>query len=222
MADHTYKLSEIPKKQLLGHFWEYYKIPAIITVVVGVIVCWLIYSVFLAPSPDTSIIFVSSNAVTSDSLEKLEEELYEAAYDYNDDKKNLIDFNTNIIDSSTEIDLEKDTAAKGKLIGMLAMDSHIIQIVDEPMFNFLKEEELIGTYADFRGYETGAPVNSDVKIPLSELEFFKESPELLNNDFYLTIRDRESSHIEGSKKKTQNYENHLDMFARIAGFKKIG
>ena len=88
--------------------------------------------------------------------------------------------------------------------------------------NFLKEEELIGTYADFRGYETGAPENSDVKIPLSELEFFKESPELLNNDFYLTIRDRESSHIEGSKKKTQNYENHLDMFARIAGFKKIG
>ena len=220
MADHTYKLSEIPKKQLLPHFWEYYKVPAIITAVVGIIVCWLIYSIFLSPKPDSSILFASSNVVTFESLEKLEEELYEAAYDYNGDNKNLIDFNTNIIDSSNEIDLEHYAAANQKLIVMLSTDSYIIQIVDETMFNFLKEEQLLGTYGEFEDYYTGNPSDSYVKIPLSKLEVFKESPSLLNNDYYLTIRDRASSHIEGSESKTQNYENHLDMVARIAGFKK--
>ena len=221
MADHTYKLSEIPKKKRLSHFWEYYKIPAIFTVVIAVIGISLIYSMFFAPKPDTSILFATSNVVTLESLEKLEAELYEAANDYNEDKKKIIDLNTNIVDSSNDIDVQHYAAANQKLIATLATDSYIIQIVDEAMFNFLKEEQLIGTYGEFKNYDTGKPSGEDVKIPISELNLFKESPKLLADDFYLTIRDRYSSHIDGSEKRIKNYENHLDMFAKIAGFEKI-
>ena len=176
---------------------------------------------FFTPKPDTSILFATSNVVTLESLEKLEAELYEAANDYNEDKKKIIDLNTNIVDSSNDIDVQHYAAANQKLIATLATDSYIIQIVDETMFNFLKEEQLIGTYGEFKNYDTGKPSGEDVKIPISELNLFKESPKLLADDFYLTIRDRYSSHIDGSEKRIKNYENHLDMFAKIAGFEKI-
>lgn len=221
MADHIYKLSEIPKKKRLAHFWEYYKIPTIFTVVIGIIVISLIYSMFFTPKPDTYFLFASSNVTTLESLEQLESELYEVAYDYNKDKKTLIELNTNIVDTTNEIDVQHYAVANQKLIATLATDSYIIQIVDETMFNFLKKEQLIGTYGEFKNYNTEKPSDEDVKIPLSELELFKESPSLLANEYYLTIRDRYSSHIEGSEKKIENYENHLDMFAKIAGFDKI-
>lgn len=221
MADHMYKLSEVPKKKRLAHFWEYYKIPVIFTIVISVIVLSMIYSIFFSPKPDTYVLFASSNVVTLESLEKLESELYEKAFDYNGDKKNIIELNTNIVDSSNEIDIQHYAAANQKLIATLAMDSYIIQIVDETMFNFLKEEQLIGTYKDFTGYNTGMPEDKDVKIPLSSLAQFDESPSLLGGEFYLTIRDRYSAHIEGSEKKTQAYDNHIDMLAKILGFEKI-
>jgi len=105
-------------------------------------------------------------------------------------------------------------------VATLATDAYTIQIVDETMYNFLKEEHLIGTYAEFEGYNTGMPANEDVKIPLKDLDVFKKSASFLPYEYYITIRDRFSSHIEGDKKKTQNYNNHIDLVAKIAGFEK--
>lgn len=221
MADHMYKLSEIPKKQRLAHFWEYYKVPAIFTAVIAVIIISFIYSIFLAPKPDASVLFISSGVETLESFEMLEEELHSVTKDYNGDKKTTIDLNTVILDSSNEIDFEHYTAASQKLTATLASDAYIIQIVDEHMFDYLKNEEIVGTYKEFTGYNTEKSEDELVKIPLSALSVFEKSPALLTNDYYITIRDRYSSHIEGNKRKTKNYENHIDMFAEIAGFEKI-
>jgi len=220
MADHMYKLSEIPKKERLSHFWEYYKVPAIITVVVAIIVISMIKLIFFSTKPDNSVLLASSNVIPVEAELALEEELYGVAVDYNEDGKTSIDFSPNIVDDSNEIDIQHYAVANQKLVATLATDAYTIQIVDETMYNFLKEEHLIGTYAEFEGYNTGMPANEDVKIPLKDLDVFKKSASFLPYEYYITIRDRFSSHIEGDKKKTQNYNNHIDLVAKIAGFEK--
>ena len=220
MADHMYKLSEVPKKQRLAHFWEYYKAPTIITIVVAIIVISMIKLMFFSTKPDNSVLFASDSVVPIEAELALEEELNAIAYDYNSDGKTSIDFNINIVDHSNEIDIQHYAIANQKLIANLSTDAYTIQIVDDVMFNFLKEEHLIGTYAEFVGYDAGMPENEDVKIPLKSLDAFKKSASHLHNEYYITIRDRFSSHIKGNEKKAQKYDNHIDWVAQIAGFEK--
>lgn len=220
MADHMYKLSEIPKKQRLAHFWEYYKIPAAIVIVVAIIALSMIKMIFFTPDPDNSILIATGKYVPLETWDKLESEFYAIAYDYNEDGANILDLNVNTLDESNETDIQHYAVANQKLIASLSTDEYIIQIVDETMYKFLKEERLIGTYAEFIGYNTGKPDSEDVKIPLKELDAFKESSSMLPNDYYITIRNRASAHVEGSEKKIKNYENHIDMVAKIAGFEK--
>ena len=220
MADHMYKLSEIPKKQRFLHFLEYYKFQTIIVLVVVIISVSMIKAAFFTPSPDNSIVIATSKFVPLDAWGKLESEFYGFACDYNEDGKTLLDLNVNTLDTSNDIDFQHYAIANQKFISTLATDEYIIQVVDETLFKFLKEERLIGTYAEFDGYNTGKSADEDVKIPLSSIEGFKESAALLPSDYYITIRNRFSSHVEGSEKKIENYENHVDFVAKIAGFEK--
>lgn len=220
MADHMYKLSEIPPKKRLAHFWEYYKAPTLIVLICSIIVISMIYLIFFKPKADVSVMLASSKVITTEAIEKFEEELYSTVHDYNEDDKILIDFNPIITDETNDLDIQHLAAARNKLYATLMTGEYIIQIVDDSTIDYLRGERIMGTYADFEGYNTGKPSEEEVKIPLKEIPAFKESLSTLPHDYYLTIRSRVSAHIDGNKKKTQNYENHIDMVAKMVGFEK--
>lgn len=220
MADHTYKLSEIPLKKRLGHFWEYYKVPTIIIAVFAIIALSIVKAIFFTPNPDVCVIVASSRFIPEETCDKLELELKQFVSDYDEDKKELLDFNVSIVDETTEMDIQQYAASNQRLIAVLASADYIIQIADEKMFNFLNDERLVGTYAELSEYETGKNADELIKIPLSEIDAFKNIASELNDEYYLTLRGRDACQLRDKEKKIENFENHVDAFAAIAGFDK--
>lgn len=220
MADHTYKLSEIPLKKRFSHFWEYYKVPTLIILIFSIIVLALIKAMFFSPRPDINVIIANDSFVPLETWDKLYAAFEPNVSDYDDDGKVLIDINVNTVDKNTEMDIQQYAASNQKLIAVLSTGEYVIQVVDETMFNFLKSERLIGTYEDLSAFNTGKKATEDVKIPLSDIPSLNEVAKELTEEYFLTIRAKDSAQLGNSEKRAKQYENHLETFAKIVGFEK--
>ncbi len=220
MADHMYKLSEVPKGKRLEHFREYYMFKTVIWIVLIVSIISLLKTVFFAAKPDVKIMVATNEFLPQEIWADLQTEMTSFCSDYNEDGKSLIEMNVNTFDNSTKANAQQNTVATQRYMAVLAMAEHLIQIVDEEHYEDLKNQGLIGTYKDLADYNTFKDESEEVKIPLSSIGAFKDITDNMVNEHYLTIRTREGSQLGDKKKKIKNYDNHVEVFARLAYFEK--
>lgn len=221
MADHMYKLSEVPKGKRMQHFRDYYLFKTIIWVIVIFSVISLVKTTIFRTKPDINVLVATNEFLHPDVWDDLKEEITNFCIDYNSDKKTVVEMNVNTFDESTKNNVSQNAGATQRYMAVLAIADHLIQIVDDERYENLKSQGLIGTYKDLAGYDTGKDENEEVKIPLSELEAFDSISKDMMTEHYLTIRTRAGSQLHDKENKIENYENHVEVFASLAGFEKI-
>lgn len=212
MADHMYKPSEVPKGQRWQHFLDYYKIPTIIAVVAIIAVISFVKTTVFSVKADVSILAVTKMYVSYDLWDEATEAFSAMPLDYNNDDKATVSIEyINMDDALQESDPEVYSAYSTKLMASLASAESALQIVDEGMFEYLKEESLIATYAECKEF-ADRPQDEDIKIPLKELAPFRDMTDVPDG-LFLTVRPREAMQIGNSEKKQTKYENQLAALA---------
>ncbi len=216
MADHMIKLKEVPKGQKLQYLWDYYRVPAIVTVISAIVVISLIKVIFFTSEPDINILLTTKNTVSDENINILNEKLDLVIEDYNDDdKKNHQTMPIVFNNEAAEQDPQYASAIYNKFVAELSTGLSIIQITDEEFFNRYETLECLATYAIFDEFGVKAPEGDKdaiVKIPLSEIKLFSDIKH--NEELYLTIRPPMNSHIE-KKKDRQLYIDNLEFINKI-------
>ncbi len=219
MADHMIKMNEVPKGQRYQQFKDYYRIPLICALVGVIMVISILKSTVFAPKPDAYLLVATKNDVSAEFTASVETLYAENGNDFNGDGENLISITPasyNPLQAKT--DPEVGMAMQTKLMAVLSTAENILQIVDDDMFEYFSEQSLIGTYSDLGKYETefGKAPSDIIKIPLSEIEFFKgEEFNGKTDGLYMTIRPRDGSQLGENKKKIAKYEEQIEAFLTI-------
>ncbi|MBP3337474.1 MAG: hypothetical protein J6L59_03590 [Clostridia bacterium] len=219
MADHMIKMSEVPKGQRYQQFKDYYRIPLICALVGVIMVISILKSTVFAPKPDAYLLVATKNDVSAEFTASVETLYTENGNDFNGDEKNLISITPvsyNPLQAKT--DPEVGMAMQTKLMAVLSTAENIMQIVDDDMFEYFSEQGLIGTYSDLGKSETefGKAPSEIIKIPLSEIGFFKGEEFIGKTDgLYMTIRPRDGSQLGENKKKIARYEEQIEAFLTI-------
>lgn len=222
VADHMYKMSDVPRGKRFRQFMDYYKYSAIAVLVVGVIVISLIKTIFFTPSPDSMILVAGSKFMDDILWNDLKVLIESTDIDFNNDGKSLVELNLNSIDENAkDKDPQYYNMSVQRMVAVLSTGDYIIQIVDDDMFTYLKDENLIGKYNELSDYDIGnSNPDDDIKIPLKNVSLLNGSTlSKLSDNFYITLRPRDAS---TSEKKRDKYNAQVELLARLAGFNKIG
>lgn len=210
MADHYYKPWEAPKGQRWEYFLEYYKKPAIVTILVIAALISILYTAVFAPKPDSIILAAHYVPVEPTFWEDVAAAMGEMPFDYNEDGESLIEFNAILFDERLQNgDPEAHLAAQTRLSASIAATESALQIVDADTLPYFEEQGLLGTYGelpDTRGHGAHEPI----QIPLSELTPFKEMKHLPEG-LFMTLRPRELMHIGDNKAKAKDYEDQIQI-----------
>ena len=222
MADHMIKMSEVPKGQRYQQFKDYYRVPTICAIIGIIMVISILKTTVFAPKPDAFLLIATKNEVSTELTMGIETLYAEVGNDFGGDEKRLISVTPasyNPLQAKT--DPEVGMAMQTKLMAVLSTAENILQIVDDDMFSYFEEQGLIGTYSDLGKSETefGKSPDEIIKIPLSEIEFFKnEEFSGVSDDFsklYMTVRPRGGSQLGNSEKKLAKYEQQIEAFLTI-------
>ncbi|MBQ2695700.1 MAG: hypothetical protein IJF61_00170 [Clostridia bacterium] len=209
MADHMYKPSEVPKGQRWRYFLDYYKYPTIFGVILLIALIYFLKSVVFAPKNDIVILAATRGYVSNEVWKQAEEKLKEMPLDINGDKKVLVDINDIFLDEVLETgDPEAFMLEETRLTSALMTAESALQIVDERMFAYLQNEDLLATYSELPDAKGNNP-DELIKIPLETLEPFK-SIENLPTDLYMTLRPKDAMQLGDSKKKIEAYEKQVE------------
>ena len=219
MADHMIKMSEVPKGQRYQQFKDYYRIPVIVGIIAVIMVVSILKTTVFAPKPDTFMLVATNYTVDSEFTDKIKTQYAEKGIDFNDDGKCLISITPlEYNEVQLKTDPEVGMAMQTKLMAVLSTAENIMQVVDDGMYEYFLEQDLIGTYADLGDKAAEFENASDeiIKIPLSDIPFFK-SEELLGktDGYYMTIRPRAGSQLGDKEKKIKNYEEQIDAFVNL-------
>ncbi len=208
MADHTYKLNDVPKGERWQYFKDYYLIKSIVILFIIVVAISIIKSTVFAPRPDVYILAVHAAPVTSETWDVVQTTLNTMPLDHNGDETVLTDFCSILLEENMEqADAEIYMANQNKLVATLSTAQYALQIVDETFYQIFAEMELLGTYAELPD-AMGHNPEEIIKIPLKELAPFNTISNLPDG-LYMTLRPRDAMQLGNSKKKNQQYENHI-------------
>ena len=115
MADHVYKLREVPKGQRIAFFWQYYRWPVLAGIVVLALAVSLLWNMFLRPRSDFSLLAVTGASVDADALQTELDTLLDAdALDLNGDGR------TEIFQALSNRKYEPIADQKGYLVNSIA------------------------------------------------------------------------------------------------------
>ncbi len=214
MADHVYKPSEVPKGQRWQQFKDYYRIPFIFAVIGVICVISILRTTVFSTKPDVTIIAATEGYVDYTVWEKAREGFSSMPLDLNEDGEVLIETEYVQLDEATmQSDPETYMAYQTKLVATLSTAESALQIVDEGMFEFFSEENLIGTYGELPD-PMGHPADEAIKIPLETLPPFSQI-ENLPQGLYMTLRPEEAMQIHGSEKKLERYEKQIEVLVAM-------
>lgn len=209
MADHVYKLREVPKGERLKFFWDYYRYYTLAAVIGVIAVVSFLTTVVFAPKCDMAIISATEIYVPSEVWTAAEESLEAMPFDLNEDGKVLIDVNDNYLPPEmSESDPETFIAMQTKLMASLSTAESALQIVDEGFMSYFREQGLLGTYKELPDAK-GHGMDEEIAIPLKELAPFKDI-EGLPDGLFMTLRPLDAMQILGSEKKFDNYQRQIE------------
>jgi len=209
MADHVYKPSEIPKGQRFQYFWDYYKIPVLVGVLILIAVVYFLKTVVFAPKTDVSILIASREYVDYEVTEQIAEKMRALPYDLDGDGKVEVSIDYIHLDpEAQQQDPEYYNAQKMKLVAILSTAETALQIVDEETYQYLEAEELIGTYGELSEDYGHAP-DEAIKIPLSSFALFNQYNEQLPQGLFFTLRPKDAMQLGDSEKKLAVYMHQV-------------
>ena len=90
MADHTYKMSEVPKDKRKQQFKDYYLWPTIIGIGIIIIVVSILKNTVFSPDPDVQMLCVTSQYVQQEQWNRIGDKLEAAGVDYDQDKESIV------------------------------------------------------------------------------------------------------------------------------------
>lgn len=201
MADHMVKFKEVPKGQRWQFFWDYYRVPTIVGIIVAVIVISLIKTIFFTPEPDINILLTTQYTFSDENLEKFNKQVENLIDDFDGDNKKIV-LTTPIAynDKVSETDPQYAMAALTKFNVELASGLNIIQITDDALYERYKVSECLATYEVFEDFGVKCPYEDKkeiVKIPLKEIKAFSNIDHA--DELYITIRPPMQQHTKKEK-----------------------
>ncbi|MBE7010117.1 MAG: hypothetical protein E7418_01340 [Ruminococcaceae bacterium] len=209
MADHVYKLSEVPKGQRWQYFLDYYKIPTIVGLALLIAIISILKSTVFAPKNDLCILLASKAYVDHEVTRQIMDDMSRMPIDYDGDGEVLVSLDFVHLDpEAQQQDPEYFQAQQMKLMAILSTAQSALQIVDEEAYQYLLEEELIGAYGELS--ETHGHEASDmIKIPLTSLAPFRSYAEELPDGLFMTLRPKDAMQIHESEKKQEKYNYQI-------------
>lgn len=166
-----YKLREIEKGKRLDYFLTYYGWAACAVLIVLITALYLLFLIFIKPRSDIRILWLSDryNAVSETVLTGKMENTF--PWDTNHDGK--VKITLNCVDFSSPFEA-LDLQTKSEAAILLSTGNNYLIFANPYAFNWLTSEELLGTWADYRGFSESPADDQILQIKLSELAFFTE------------------------------------------------
>ncbi len=219
MSDKFMKITDVEKGKRLSYFWDYYKIPLLVIIIMICICSSLAYHIFFKPLPDTNIFLAAvDKPITTHLTDNLEKTINDNLYDIDGDGTVKLKFDTILTTASINVaDPEQQTAMATKFASILSVGKYIIEIVDDTAFDYLLEANLVADYAILEeyGYENKNNAEGFVKIPLEETKLgTTKGLDTVANQLYITFR----APTRSSDKTGQgaiNYERQVRFFISL-------
>lgn len=216
MADHMIKLKEVPKGQKMRYLWDYYRIPALVTIIVVFVLYSIVKAIFFTPGPDINVLLTTKNTVSSENISNFNKALETVLEDYNNDGKKLHQTMPIVInDEAASEEPQYASAMYNKFVGELSSGLTIIQITDEEFYKYYEEQQCLATYDVFKQFGVEMPegnMDDVIKIPLSQIKIFSDVKH--DEELYLTLRPPMNYHIKNEKDK-QFYINNLKFINKL-------
>lgn len=164
MADHVYKLREVPKGQRIAFFWQYYRWPVLAGIVVLALAVSLLWNMFLRPRSDFSLLAVTGASVDADALQTELDTLLDAdALDLNGDGRTTPDTRCLTLTENSSDPYGSDM----QLSVLLASGEYSVCLVDDEGYTRLSDAGALGVWGTL-GDSTGHDADETVKLPASE------------------------------------------------------
>ena len=219
MSDKYTKITDVEKGKRLSYFWDYYKVPLLVIIIIIAMCSSLAYHIFFKPLPDTNIFIATvDKPITTYFTDNLEKTINDNLYDIDGDGTVKLKFDTILTTESINIaDPEQQTAMATKFASILSVGKYIIEIVDEAAFNYLLEENLVADYKILEeyGYTNKNNIHGSVKIPIEDTKLGNTNGiDTVPNQLFITFRaPTRNSDKTGSG--AVYYENQVKFFISL-------
>ncbi len=214
MADHIFKMSEVPKGQRFCQFMDYYKYRVIVTVCVILALVPLVYQNVFMPKPDVTILAATQTEIAPETWAKVTEALSGIVPDENGDGETLASVET--VFASSEFQNkngEYHMAYQTKLIALLKDAPCALQIIDDSMVEYFTVQGCLATFGELPD-ALGHDEKEHILIPLKESKLFRDMAELPDN-LFLTMRPREAIGRGKHQNDADYYDKQIALFYAI-------
>ena len=214
MADHFVKIKEVPKKDRLKYFWDYYKVHTIVVILLIISAISIIRSTVFRTKEDSYILVAGyGNMISQEMQMNIADFLKNERFDLNGDGKvkhdiQYIMFSDNQNNQSIPVDAEVESVTVMKLNALFTTGNYALQIVDSDMANVLIREGLAAKAEDF-GKESFTTDGEYVKIPIEETILKDVFSDKVDKYFIMPRGKDDISY--GNDKKIRNYDNSLKL-----------
>jgi hypothetical protein len=202
------KKSEIKKKW--GNYWYYYKWHTYAGIFVLIVMLVTITQCASNVKPDNTIMLISKTSPLPQEVSTLiKNDLAKYVIDINKDGKKTLDFLSLDFSSSNP---QMFQAAQVKLMGELQTADSFIFLIDNGAYkDYIKD----GFFDKIKGIIPNAPIIDDYRIPVSNLNVFKDKSykEYLKN-YYFAIRIYKGSAADNST-NLPAYKNDIEFLKRL-------
>jgi len=204
-----FKFKDVPKGKRFKYFIDYYGGVTVVAIICLLMIISIVKVVFFRENEDLNILISAASTDLkvehTDIIKNAIIDNYDIDFDGNGKEALVI---SEAIMSAAGMDdyksAEQDLAAAMKLTSVIETSLCTIQLLDENMYNYLLEEQMIETYENLEKY--GFKGEGYIKIPLSETKLDPKNKDPL----YLTIRPENSSRIA-----PEAYRAHIELVKQI-------
>lgn len=203
-------------KQKLAYFWDYYKWPTIITIVIIALIVGFVLEQVRRVDPDVEILYAGPAVlVATDANVAPEESLAKLIEDYNGDGKIKAFLNLMYFNNNPEQYDQYEAAQQMSLMAALSAGEVYIVIMDDAHYDVLREQ---GAFADLTQV-VGRSLEDPTSIPLGETALIQmEGFETMDPSLHLALISRRTKLTEdGERESIAYYEKMEELFVKLAG-----
>ena len=183
MRGETWQLKDVPKGKRWSYFWHYYGFRVFMGVLIGFLALDWLYVIFIRPRSDISVLWLSDRYdLLGENVfrDKLQDEL---DWDLNGDGTASVTLNYVDFDAAYT-DLAADT--KQSLLTIFSVGDNYIYFVNDYARDWLSENELLGSWDDFGGWE-GRTGTDPFDVNTSDVPFFSDEYPQSLEDIHICI-----------------------------------
>ena len=197
------KFKDVPKGQKLQYTWDYWRLPAIIVILIVLFLGVIFYTIFSTPKVDMNVLLTCKYTLDENHIAQVESDM-KNAYEHEKNKNYQITY-IQINEEMSKINPTTHAAEMTRLRGEIASPDSYVYLLDDDMFNEFKSEGLIATYR-----ELGLDSDEDIKISADKI-FTNPN---FKGKFYLCLRPKNISQLD-SKKNIEKYEYALNFIKNV-------